>query len=82
MPIINLTYQLNVRYNKKIGCNMDNNNGVIPGFDNDKDDSLTISLRKAEGVPHGMFIYLAEIIRRKRFCFLFKGKFAVTEIFQ
>ena len=31
---------------------MDNNNGVIPGFDNDKDDSLTISLRKAEGVPH------------------------------
>ena len=62
MPIINLTYQLNVRYNKKIGCNMDNNNGVIPGFDNDKDDSLTISLRKAEGVPHGMFIYLSGYI--------------------
>ncbi len=41
---------------------MDNNNGIIPGFDNDKDDSLTISLRKAEGVPHGMFIYLSGYI--------------------
>ena len=38
------------------------NNGIIPGFDNDKDDSLTISLRKAEGVPHGMFIYLSGYI--------------------
>ena len=41
---------------------MDNNNGVIPGFDNDKDDSLTISLRKAEGIPRGMFIYLSGYI--------------------
>jgi NAD-dependent DNA ligase len=41
---------------------MDNNNALIPGFDNDKDDSLTISLRKAEGVPHGMFIYLSGYI--------------------
>ena len=37
---------------------MDNNNALIPGFDTDKDDSLTISLRKAEGVARGMFIYL------------------------
>ena len=41
---------------------MDNNSAIIPGFDNDKDDSLTISLRKAEGVPHGMFIYLSGYI--------------------
>ena len=38
------------------------NNAIIPGFDNDKDDSLTISLRKAEGVPHGMFVYLSGYI--------------------
>jgi anti-anti-sigma factor len=41
---------------------MDNNNALIPGFDTDKDDSLTISLRKAEGVAHGMFIYLSGYI--------------------
>ncbi len=41
---------------------MDNNNAIVPGFDNDKDDSLTISLRKAEGVNHGMFIYLSGYI--------------------
>ncbi len=41
---------------------MDNNNALIPGFDTDKDDSLTISLRKAEGVTRGMFIYLSGYI--------------------
>lgn len=41
---------------------MDNNNAIIPGFDNEKDDSLTISLRKADNVPHGMFIYLSGYI--------------------
>jgi len=41
---------------------MDNNNSLIPGFDNEKDDSLTISLRKAEGIPRGMFIYLSGYI--------------------
>ena len=41
---------------------MDNNNAIIPGFDTDKDDSLTISLRKAEGVNHGMFVYLSGYI--------------------
>jgi anti-anti-sigma factor len=46
----------------KIGFNMDNNNAIVPGFDNDRDDSLTISLRKADGVPHGMFVYLSGYI--------------------
>ena len=41
---------------------MDNNNAIVPGFDNEKDDSLTISLRKAEGVSHGMFVYLSGYI--------------------
>ena len=35
---------------------MDNNNAIIPGFDNEKDDSLTIVLRKADGIPRGIFI--------------------------
>jgi len=37
---------------------MDNNNAIIPGFDTEKDDSLTIVLRKADGVNRGIFIYL------------------------
>lgn len=41
---------------------MDNNNVLIPGFDNEKDDSLTISLRKADGVNRGIFIYLSGYI--------------------
>jgi len=41
---------------------MDNNNAIIPGFDNEKDDSLTIVLRKAEGVNRGIFIYLSGYI--------------------
>lgn len=38
------------------------NNVIIPGFDNEKDDSLTINLRKAEGVTNGLFIYLSGYI--------------------
>ena len=38
------------------------NNVVIPGFDNEKDDSLAINLRKAEGVQNGIFIYLSGYI--------------------
>lgn len=41
---------------------MDNNNELIPGFDNEKDDSLTISLRKADSVNRGIFIYLSGYI--------------------
>ena len=41
---------------------MDNNNSIIPGFDNDKDDSLSISLRKAENVPHCLIVYLSGYI--------------------
>ncbi|MCQ2583344.1 MAG: anti-sigma factor antagonist [Treponema sp.] len=38
------------------------NNVLISGFDNDKDDSLTINLRRAEGVQNGLFIYLSGYI--------------------
>ena len=38
------------------------NNVIIPGFDNDKDDSLTINIRKAEGVTNGLFVYLSGYI--------------------
>lgn len=41
---------------------MDNNNSIIPGFDNEKDDSLTIVLRKADGINRGMYIYLSGYI--------------------
>lgn len=41
---------------------MDNNNAIIPGFDNEKDDSLTIVLRKADGVSRGIFVYLSGYI--------------------
>lgn len=38
------------------------NNVIIPGFDSEKDDSLVINLRKAEGVQNGLFIYLSGYI--------------------
>ncbi|NLC91867.1 MAG: STAS domain-containing protein, partial [Treponema sp.] len=41
---------------------MDNNNSLIPGFDNEKDDSLSIVIRKAEGVQNGIFVYLSGYI--------------------
>ena len=41
---------------------MDNNNAIVPGFDNEKDDSLTISLRKADSINKGIFIYLSGYI--------------------
>ena len=37
---------------------METNNSIVPGFDNDRDDSLSITLKKAEGVNRGIFIYL------------------------
>jgi len=37
---------------------MDSNNSIIPGFDNEKDDTLSIALKKADGVNRGIFIYL------------------------
>jgi anti-sigma B factor antagonist len=41
---------------------MENNNALIPGFNTEKDDSLTINLRKADGVNRGIFIYLSGYI--------------------
>ena len=41
---------------------MESNNDIIPGFDNDRDDSLTINLRRADGVKDGLFIYLSGYI--------------------
>ena len=33
------------------------NNSIIPGFDNDRDESITISLRKADNIQNGIFCY-------------------------
>ena len=41
---------------------MDDNNAIVPGFDSEKDDSLTISLRKADGINRGIFVYLSGYI--------------------
>ncbi|MCI5520485.1 MAG: anti-sigma factor antagonist [Treponema sp.] len=41
---------------------MENNNTIVPGFDNEKDESLTISLRKADSINKGIFIYLSGYI--------------------
>ena len=38
------------------------NNAIIPGFDNDRDESLTISLRKADNIQNGIFCYLSGYI--------------------
>ena len=37
---------------------MEGNNSIIVGFDNEKDDSLSIKLRPAEGIKNGLFVYL------------------------
>lgn len=37
---------------------MINSNAIIPGFDDEKDDSLKISLEKNDSIPKGIFIYL------------------------
>ena len=41
---------------------MDTNNTIVPGFDNERDDSLSISLKKADGIARGLFIYLSGYI--------------------
>ena len=41
---------------------MENNNTIVAAFDNEKDDSLTISLRKADSINKGIFIYLSGYI--------------------
>ena len=41
-----------------MGLFMDSNNSIIPGFDNDRDDSLAINLRKIDSMKNGLFIYL------------------------
>ena len=38
------------------------NNSIIPGFDNDRDESITISLRKADNIQNGIFCYLSGYI--------------------
>ena len=35
-----------------------NNNNIIAGFDDERDDSLKIILEKAESINKGIFIYL------------------------
>ena len=37
---------------------MMNNNTIVPGFDDEHDESLKITLEKAESIPNGVFIYL------------------------
>ena len=34
------------------------NNNIVPGFDDERDDSLKISLEKIDAVPNGLGIYL------------------------
>ncbi len=34
------------------------NNSIIPGFDDERDDSLKIVLEKADSIQDGIFIYL------------------------
>lgn len=36
----------------------ENNNSIVPGFDNEKDDSLKISLEKIDSVSNGLRVYL------------------------
>lgn len=38
------------------------NNAIIPGFDSERDSSLTISLKKTEDVENGIFCYLSGYI--------------------
>ena len=37
---------------------MSNNNELVPGFNDEKDDSLKINLEKIEGIDNGLIIYL------------------------
>ena len=46
-------------HNDVIEGSMENNNLIIPGFDNDKDDSLTISLRKVDSISNCLVVYLS-----------------------
>ena len=41
---------------------MNNNNTIVPGFDDENDDSLKISLEKIDSVPSGLRIYLSGYI--------------------
>lgn len=38
------------------------NNAIIPGFDSERDSSLTISLKKTEDIENGIFCYLSGYI--------------------
>ncbi len=37
---------------------MDTNNSLVSGFDDDRDDSLSVTLKKADDIANGIFIYL------------------------
>lgn len=41
---------------------MPTNNEIIPGFDDERDKNITISLRTTEDVPHGIIVYLSGYI--------------------
>ena len=46
---------------------MSTNNNLVSGFDDDKDDSLKISLEKLEQVEKGILLYLYGYIELKLF---------------
>lgn len=41
---------------------MSGNNDIVPGFDDEKDDSLRIRLQRIEGVENGLLLYLTGYI--------------------
>jgi len=58
---------------------MENSEAIIPGFDNEKDDNLSISLRVAEGVKNGIVIYLSGYIDTYNSSFFQKQVMKVVE---
>ena len=58
---------------------MENNNLIIPGFDNDKDDSLTISLRKVDSISNCLVVYLSGYIDTYNSSFFQKQVMKVIE---
>ena len=66
-------------HNDVIEGSMENNNLIIPGFDNDKDDSLTISLRKVDSISNCLVVYLSGYIDTYNSSFLQKQVMKVIE---
>lgn len=66
-------------HNDVIEGSMENNNLIIPGFDNDKDDSLTISLRKVDSISNCLVVYLSGYIDTYNSSFFQKQVMKVIE---